>query len=168
MNILFITHESGKEFNGSSKSLIDIIKSFDVNENKLFVIVRHDYGILYQKLQSENITIWKMKYSNWIDYKPEIKIDWLKKKLKWILFYNLKNKSVVSKLKKRVIKYNIGIIHSNSVVVNLGAILHIKYNYNHIWHLREFGEEDFDFYPLTSKKKYIYFLNKIFILFHHK
>lgn len=40
----------------------------------------------------------------------------------------------------------IDIIHSNTTAVDFGAVLAKRLNKPHIWHIREFGKEDFNFY----------------------
>lgn len=159
MNILFITHESGKEFNGSSRSLLNLIDILNSNDNELFVILNDYSGQLYKELRIRKINVWKIKYYNWFEYKPSSKIKWFLKKIKWTFYMLMINKISVLNINKKLITNEIGLIHSNSSAVNIGAIIHLKYKIPHIWHLREFGQEDFNFFPLTSNLKYIYILN---------
>ena len=55
----------------------------------------------------------------------------------------LDNYSAAVKIAELVKKEKIDIIHSNSIVVNVGAMAAVIANVPHVWHVREFLEEDF-------------------------
>ena len=65
---------------------------------------------------------------------------------------------------KRVARYalkeKIDIIHSNTGVINIGGLIYKYSGIPHVWHLREFGDLDFNLFPLMSEKKYIKFMNE--------
>lgn len=52
---------------------------------------------------------------------------------------------------KRFISYNFDIVHSNTSIIDIGAWLSRQLHAKHVWHLREFGDLDYNFYPLGTK-----------------
>lgn len=51
---------------------------------------------------------------------------------------------------KKFVSYQFDIVHSNSSVIDIGAWLSIQLHAKHVWHLREFGDLDYNFYPLGT------------------
>ena len=54
----------------------------------------------------------------------------------------------IQRIYRKIKDLNIDLIHSNSSIFDIGAILSKKLDIPHIWHLREFGDLDFNLYPL--------------------
>lgn len=62
------------------------------------------------------------------------------------LYYSKKTsaeKSILSIIREN----KVDIIHTNSCVIDIGATVAKKAGIHNIWHLREFGKQDFNFYP---------------------
>lgn len=57
-------------------------------------------------------------------------------------------------------KLKIDIIHSNSTVINIGGIVSKLTKIKHIWHIREFAEEDHNLKFVLNRKKSLDFMNK--------
>ena len=49
-------------------------------------------------------------------------------------------------------QYNFNIIHSNSSVIDVGGYISSRLKVKHVWHLREFGDIDYDLYPILGNK----------------
>lgn len=49
---------------------------------------------------------------------------------------------------KKLKSYDIDIVHSNSSVIDFGAYLSLMLGCKHVWHFREFGDLDYDLYPI--------------------
>ena len=68
----------------------------------------------------------------------------------------------ISKAEKAIIKIikkeEIDIIHTNSSVIDIGAIVAKKTGLTNIWHLRELGKQDFNFY--SANFHYIKMMNE--------
>lgn len=62
--------------------------------------------------------------------------------------YYLKNIKAEKKILEIVKKEKIDIIHTNSCVIDIGAIVAKKANLINVWHLRELGKQDFNFYSV--------------------
>lgn len=68
-----------------------------------------------------------------------------KGKIKWLLNIIL---FPIILMRLRRVKFDL--IHSNSSVTELGAYISIVFKKPHIWHLREFGDKDFNSYPICK------------------
>ncbi|MEC5270232.1 hypothetical protein P9G49_14555 [Heyndrickxia coagulans] len=62
------------------------------------------------------------------------------------------------KAKKIVDFNNVDLIYTNVNRIDLGAILSKKFQLPHVWHIREFGDLDYDL--ISLKKDYIKYMNE--------
>ncbi|EPZ9215616.1 glycosyltransferase family 4 protein [Clostridium perfringens] len=67
------------------------------------------------------------------------------------------NKNAINKIAKIVVDEKIELIHTNTSVIDIGNYISKKTGIKHVWHLREFGKEDFNFYPI--RYNYIHEMN---------
>ncbi|MDY3359682.1 MAG: glycosyltransferase [Clostridium celatum] len=140
MNILYINHEDS--LGGGSKSLLGIIDEMNLEKdvNITVVIPNFGNGSLKNELEKRNIKYIKLKYSWWMISK-NIKIGSAKYfALKYQKYIN--NYFAAKKLANICKENNIDIIHSNSSVINLGGLVSKLTGIKHIWHIREFGDDD--------------------------
>lgn len=158
MNILYIAHESN--LGGATLSLLGMIdEALKFGNNNINVLVNYNTGQLLEELKKRNVNIIYRKYYCWMIPKKDNKIkNFLRKKIQSTLC--LYNYLCALNLRKFIKNNNIELIHSNSSVINIGAILSKIYNLPHIWHIREFGEEDFNFQFVFSKKYSFRFIEK--------
>ena len=54
------------------------------------------------------------------------------------------NKFLFKRILNSLKNYNYNFIHTNSSVTNLGGYLSNKMKIPHIWHIREYGQDDFN------------------------
>jgi len=129
MNILYITHDSA--LFGSNRSLLDIIGYIDKSRFNIMVILPAE-GDLSRKLRLMGVRckIIKMYKTIHIDDGKPIDIAFVREKFKT-------NVSAVKGIVDYVNKWNIDIIHTNTSVINLGAIAANITHKPHIWHIRE-------------------------------
>ena len=139
MNILFVTHEMG--LGGATLSLLGMIDQFRVN-NRIVVLTRRKKGPIIEELKKRNVKIISMKSFSWL-------IPQNKKGVKG-KFINILHRIACGlnlfqalRLKSKIKYLNIDLIHTNCSVVNIGALLSRITSVPHIWHIREFGQEDF-------------------------
>lgn len=149
MKILFAAHEG--DLNGSSKSLINLIDVLS-QSHKIYVLTSYQSGKFVEELQKHNCTVWYAPYYRWVKTKPESALRWLYMRLKWYCYEQWINQKSAKKIAKLVQAEQIDLVHSNTRVINMGGLLRRYAGVKHIWHFREFGEEDFSMYPVTSKK----------------
>lgn len=157
-NILFVSHED-KLF-GASKSLLNIIDVFSKNNNCI-VVTRSENGDFAKELKKRGVEIIPARYYTWEIYKDPKKFDytWWTHRIFWVTVGRICNYIAVNKIVNKL-KYKIDIVHVNSGVVDIGVALKDKLNCPLVWHLREFGFEDFGYVPYLSEKKFYSTLDK--------
>lgn len=156
MNILYISHE--KDLNGASRSLLGIIDEINKLDVKVHVLIPYKSGKFIEELKKRDVKIIYSKYFRWIITKPKNYIKWIIKKSIFKMLCIL-NKLTILKVCNYCKKNDIDIIHTNSSVIDIGANISKKSKIPHIYHIREFGEEDFNMYPICNKKKKLKFIN---------
>lgn len=129
MNILYITHDSN--LFGSNRSLLDIIKYIDRSSFQIRVITPTD-GDLVRKLRLEGvrckiIEMYKTIHSD-TGQMADAPVIWNKFKT---------NCLAVKEIVKYIREWDIDIVHTNTSVINLGAIAAGITRRPHIWHIRE-------------------------------
>lgn len=147
-NILVIAHEH--MLNGASHSLLNLIDALQEKCN-FIVIVAYDYGLFLDELRKRNLKVYYVPFERWVKFKDEnFKIE----KRKWILKDNKRNQKLAKEISKILKNEKLDLVYSNTSVIDLGYRISKILNIPHIWHIREFGEDDFSMYPLCSKRKY--------------
>ena len=150
MNILYFTHE--KEYGGSSRALIALIKELKENNN-IYVVTPFKNAKINKELSDMNIKTISCFYSWWqIPVRASIL-----KRLIFRILYIFNNISIIV-LSKKIKKLNIDIIHSNTSAIDIGAKISNKLKIPHVWHFREFKENNLKFIR-RDKKSYDY-INK--------
>lgn len=148
MNILMIGHE--QMINGASYSMINLIDTLKDKCN-FIVISPFETGPFVDAIKSRNIEMYFVPFYRWVEVKDN---DYYINKKNWQDKYDRVNQQLALKLALILKDKNIDIIHSNTSVVDFGYRLSKIMNIPHIWHIREFGEDDFNMYPLCSYDKY--------------
>ena len=155
MNILFFAHES--RMGGANLSLLGMIDELYQKHN-IYVVVPIKKGFLVDELKKRKIPV-LYRHSFWWMLAPESSAfkTLLKKMLYKLLCLN--NYRCARSLKKYVEKWQIDVIHTNSGVINTGGILSEMTSVSHVWHLREFGQEDFGFFSVWNYDKLCHFMD---------
>lgn len=158
---MYFLHEAGNNFNGASRSALSLIKANSAMGNYSYVILPEQDGVIGEKLKEmPNVEIIAARFYRWKYYKSNSKIKWLLKCLHFRLFESVENNRTAKVISKFAIENNVELLHSNSSVINIGALVSKYTGIPHIWHIREFGEEDFNMYPLVSYGKYYEEVNR--------
>lgn len=124
VNLLFVTHVTSMY--GANSSMIDVLRYIDRKKFNVYVI-GPGRGDIVRYVHSLNI-----KYKA-IDMCSTVHMQGEK-----ISFGKLcKNIQAIIKMCKIVKEWKIDIIHSNSSVINLGAIVSCITKKKHVWHIRE-------------------------------
>lgn len=158
MNILFVSHED-KLF-GASKSLINLIDEFRDKHNCI-VVTRSENGDFSKELKKRGVKIIPARYYTWEIYKKPYGLDlrWISHCIFWHLFGRILDKLAANKIKKEL-DCKIDIVHTNSGVVDLGLFLKKELDCPLVWHLREFGFEDFGYKPYLKERKFFEEIDK--------
>lgn len=148
MNILFIAHE--QMINGASHSMIDIIDKLSDRCN-FTIVTPFNNGPFVDEMKKRNVEIYYAPFYRWVDFKND---EYKTKRKHFKKSHDKINQILAVKLYDLIKDKNIDIIHTNTSVVDFGYRLSKIMNIPHIWHIREFGEKDFNMYPLCSYSEY--------------
>ena len=155
MNILYIVHDNKK--GGAAISFIEMISRIR-REHNVYVLTPHKRGFLPHKLDEMKIPHYNAHFFWWEIAVPDNKMAAYFRLFVYRVL-NVYNYIEAYRLKRMILQKDIDIIHSNSSVINFGALLSKRTGIPHIWHLREFGE-DFGFKKVVSQKRYQRELNE--------
>lgn len=150
MNILYIVHDNKK--GGAALSFLEMISHIR-KEHNVYVLTPHKNGYIPQKLTELNIPHRNAHYFWWKIALPNNRILALLRLMTYRVL-NVWNGIEARRIKKMVIDREIDVIHSNSSVIDFGALLSKNTGIPHVWHLREYGEEDFNLKRVVPVKKY--------------
>ena len=135
MDVLFITHYT--ELLGANRSMLQLI--LELRERGVNPTVLMPFS---KNIESEGLK--EVLNHNSIKYIEapirQIKHPYFSKIILNYLYSQLLNLQIVKQLKD----YKFDIIHSNSSVINIGSCLSKKLKIKHVWHLREFGDLDYN------------------------
>lgn len=131
LTVLFISHYSG--FYGANRSLLQLIKELRKSYDITPIVLVPSYGEFCLQLEKEQISYFKARYYSW---------EYNRYRFKGLLKCGC-NLFLYAYIYLKVRSLKIDLLHSNSSVMALGAFLKWILGKPHIWHLREFGYEDY-------------------------
>ena len=137
MNVLLIGHES--ELNGASRSLLDISDQLIARGHKVFILSSFDSGTFYNEMRKRDVGVLIFPFYRWSNV-----IYGKRDYLKWFFKYRKANKTIAKRISGIAVEKKIDIIHTNTSVENIGALISSYTGIPHIWHIREFGDLDFN------------------------
>lgn len=131
MTILFIAHYTG--LYGANRSMLTLITLLQSKyEIRPIVLVPNNDGPLLESLKEHKIQYYAMPYFWWILTYLET-MPPRRRNIKM----QLKNIKFAFEIKKMLQEHKIDIVYSNSVTINIGALLAFIMRVPHIWHIRE-------------------------------
>ena len=149
MRVLLIAHE--KNLGGASRSMINLIDALK-GKVEFFVVLPYSEGEVAEELKKRGVYCFYFPMKWWFKHKDS-RLKWIYHEIKWHCIDQFINIRTAHFLKKIIKDFSIDLIHTNVSVINVGGLLHRMTGIPHIWHIREFGQEDMDLYPVCSKKK---------------
>lgn len=154
MNILFFSNES--RLGGANLSLLGLIDELK-KVHQISVVVPIRKGYMVEELRKRQIPVY-YRHSFWWMLAPAGSPagTFLKKMIYKILCLN--NYLCALSLVRVIKKQKIDVIHTNSSVLNTGGILAAMTGVPHVWHIREFGQEDFGFFSVWKYDKLCHFI----------
>jgi glycosyltransferase involved in cell wall biosynthesis len=156
--IAVIFHDSNY-YSGGTRSMLDIIDSWLLDQElKIICIFPRKTGTAIDYLNNKNVKIITMFYG--INLLP---MHWksngfklfLKIYIKWILGIVNTRFFLVRKMKQE----QVDLIYTNTSTPFVGAWLKKRLKIPHVWHFREFGEEDQDFTRIGGSRKFYQTVN---------
>lgn len=146
MNIVYIAPQTF--FGGASLSLLGMIRQLKDKHN-IYVIVREDGNEYTATLRKMGVEVISYPYGHWMKVRNH-GIRWLARKYRGkieCILHRRYAKELAGKLSDK----NINVVHSNLSISDFGAHLAKELRVPHVWHIREFGKEDFELYPVFSQ-----------------
>lgn len=156
MKVLLIGHEA--LLNGASRSLVNIVQEL-IGNHEIYVMTPFASGPVVDELKKYPVHVVYYPYFRWCDAKLTRK-NWFKKRVFWYLYEWIVDGVTALRAARFVRREKIDIIHSNTGVINIGALISRLSGCHHVWHLREFGDLDFSLYPLVTRRRYVRVMNR--------
>lgn len=150
MKVLYVLSKDDKF--GAPRALMELVESLKANHKIEPVILTPFKNKINEQCDKLGIENYHIPYGTAM----KIKGKFASNILRWVLY---KYGDIVSVIRiKKLIDFNkIDIIHTNNSVIDFGYKLSKRYNKKHIFHIREFADLDFNYYPF--KKNYNDYLN---------
>lgn len=147
MKILFIAHDSS--LYGASQSFITLIGGLRENLNFELLVILPFTGKMEQALKNLNIDYTIIPFPRCFEFKYKITnvISWCR----GFLSYYFRLKYVLYKYKNQIKYFNPDLIYTNTSIVSFGYEMSRKLKVKHVWHIREFGDIDYNFIYYPSK-----------------
>lgn len=147
MTILFFAHYL--TLYGANRSLLALLKGMSKKGEYTCIVVVPGEGPITESLKQLNIEYLVCNFPWWVYQKKNnsFSIEYLKKLFRWIYREYL----AIKRLKKLIGERQIDLIHSNSSVIVTGFIYSFFSRKPHVWHLREFGSLDYNYYQYFGK-----------------
>jgi L-malate glycosyltransferase len=140
LHILFVAHDS-EVHGGANRSLLTIIKNFKKEKDIIItVLLPRSEGTMNSLLTEIGVPWVAYKYNQIVTKKMKNPSCLLRQSKMLYKFLVDINKSVL--LTKILREKNIDIIYTNTRVIFMGAFVARQLNIPHIWHVREFIEEN--------------------------
>lgn len=135
---------------GATISLLNLFRGLKAKGSDIYVLIPRN-GYLCHELEKAGIpysvvpyqaTVWP-PLRNWND-------SW--KFVPRLLRFHCVNMLAKRRIGKIIRSFKPEIIHTNVSVLNIGYSLARKFGIPHLWHIREYGDKDFDLRPYPSRK----------------
>ncbi len=139
---------AGKSENGGApKSMLETVENIRKTFNVEYTVLLHQEGKISKYCRDNGIEYCVDGHEPIVIARGSTKIRRLAKLLLRPMFIfkaGKKNKDALAIVEKQLNLNEFDLIHTNSNRDGIGALIAQKYKTPHIWHLREFGEEDYD------------------------
>lgn len=145
MKVLMV---AGKNENGGApKAMLEVVETIGKKYGVEYTVLAHKEGIITQRCRDNHIACCVDGHEPIVIGKGSTGIRrFAKLALRPLFIYKAKkkNRDALAIIEREVDLSEIDLIHTNSNRDGIGALIAEKHNIPHLWHLREFGEEDYD------------------------
>jgi L-malate glycosyltransferase len=148
--ILIFAHDAS--LYGASQSLLTLLEAFKKNNSFEMLVLLPNAGAMEEKLQGIVVNYQVINFPRCFS---SDKSKHIFNKLNNTLAYNRKVKLVWPELVNIVTAFKPNLIYTNTSIVSIGHLLSTTYNIPHVWHVREFGDLDYDFKYIPSRKNIV-------------
>ena len=153
MDVCFVSHSSQK--GGSERSLLELLEGL-VKDGVLCHALLPENGPIEADLKRLSVPYTVIPYRWWILGKNEDRQKAIEEIAQQSIFVT-----------EEIRRLNPRIIYSNTSVINIGAIAAEELGISHIWHIREYGEQDHSLSFILEKKERFEYIsrNSKFVIF---
>lgn len=155
MRILHFTSSDGKF--GSAKCLIELLK-YEIISGDNPIVVTPKHNQINEFCAKNHIENHVIDYQQYMIPKHNVLPIFCIKYVVRLIEYYLKINNAIRIVEKTIDLNSIDVIHTNVSVVSIGAMLAKRNNIPHVWHIREYGKEDFHFVSVIPNT--ISFMNR--------
>lgn len=145
MKVAFITHYT--TLYGANRSLLDLIEGLMPLGVEPFVVIP-DNGEIVPYLKDLGVPFYITPHQTWVGvFVPKLGRGIFKQYFRWwkdVFSKIRKNIHIIPNVVHKFKEWDVDIIYSNSSVIPLGAIAAIWMRKPHVWHIREFGDLDYN------------------------
>lgn len=160
MKILYII--SNTDNHGSTLSFLTLLQYVKKRNDEPYVIIPNNNNIFENLLNSLSVPFFVVPLT-FFTYPVEKGFSWL-----WFpnhLYHMLKSeKKAERRINAIVKKINPDLVHTNVGVIVAGHFVAKKNNIPHIWHIREYGDLDFNHHMFPSKLIFRKLLKEDFVI----
>lgn len=143
MKILVVAHDSSMY--GSSQSLVTALTGINsLIDRKIMVLLPYP-GKIEEVLKSLGIEYEILPFPKCVEYKR--KVPTLKNRFKRTYLYYKSFYNVLPKFVSITKAFSPDVIYSNTSVISIGYWVARKLKVPHVWHIREFGDVDYIYFP---------------------
>ena len=156
MHILFVADDDDKY--GASHSMYQMIKELLRIDDKIKIsVILTRRSAMKASYKALGCNVYPVSYQPFMYDRPEQKWKFPVKYILYGMLYYYGRMCGIRMLEKKLDVGQVDIIHSNSSREDFGGQLALKYHKPLIWHVREFGDLDYDVY--SYRKDFIHFMS---------
>lgn len=148
MKVLVISHIDN--LSGANLSMLSIVEELKDKIN--FTILTNDKESEIRKVLGKNIEVISAEYDWWYVRPRNSLVKLSYRYFRDILSYYTKKRKLSMQLLNKLKSEKFDLIYTNTSMIDIGAIISRKLNIPHIWHIREFGKDDFGFISIGPEK----------------
>jgi L-malate glycosyltransferase len=149
MNILVFAHDA--YLYGASQSLLTVLKGLIKKKDRNLLVLLPSNGIFEKELVEAKINYKIIPFPRCVDFNYSTVSPIIK--LKFQVSYYIKHFLILKRLIKIANEFKTDVIYTNTSVVYVGYKIAKILNVPHVWHIREFGDLDFNLKYYPSKIK---------------
>lgn len=153
MKVLVVSHVDN--FSGANKSMFSIINELEDKIN--FTLLTNGDAEKFNNVISSKVKVISTQYGWWY---AKSRKNILKRIYRFTAdtFNYYSKKNIDEELINLLRNEKFDLVYTNTSVIDMGIKISRILNIPHVWHVREFGKEDFGFIPVVSKR----YINKCF------
>lgn len=133
---------------GSAQCFKELLK-YEIGKSDVVpVVLTPKHNLINEYCNLLGVANYSVKYGQVQIPKHDNVLVFFIKYLCHFIKYYLLLKSAKQEICKIIEQQRVDVVHTNTCVIDIGARCSAMMGVPHVWHLREFGRDDFNFYPV--------------------